>query len=86
MTECTEFDVSDEKFAKIFNQTYNRSEGNKVNFNKELKELLEKYAKETGTVVNTLNIEWMNIRTLSGEVNAAVHSFRIESDYSGMPT
>ena len=57
-----------------------------MNFNKELKELLEKYAKETGTVVNTLNIEWMNIRTLSGEVNAVVHSFRIESDYSGMPT
>ena len=57
-----------------------------MNFNKELKELLEKYAKESGTVVNSVNIDWINMRTLSGEVNPVVHNFHIESDYSGLPT
>lgn len=51
-----------------------------MDFNKELKELLEKYAKETGTVVNVIDIDWYYLQSL-GRGESKVSGFKIQSEY-----
>lgn len=53
-----------------------------MNFNKELKELLEKYANETGTIVHSISINWYHLQMYaSAQPEHRVNDFRIESEY-----